>query len=520
MSSGTFFYAYDNAGDVTTIDGGSARYQSLSYNAQGLLSGVTSTITPTGQGATSSTVAITYNARGLRDTLTITPTGQGQPAFSEHFVYRGDQVGQVNVTTPLTTFSETFLYRPDGAPLELLWRTPGQATKRYWYVVDGRHNVMGLVDNSGDGTLVDAYSYDVWGQMTVQNEGVPQPLRYGGYWWDGWDNSNATGTGGWNSGPLPWYALGARRYDPALRRFLQPDPATRGGVPDYVYANDAPLDLGDPSGQAGTPSACGRQSYVDRGATVTRCGWQALRARQEAGAQAALWAVPNLFVLDPLRNLTGATSSPVQRVLGGLALLPLVGWAGRGIGLAADVARGLLAGSDVARGSALEGLLPGFGGTELGDYTLEGRSLIAQRSLATCVAASCLMLAADRGLEIGSEYELAGQLGTTGEGAALSSIPNVLAENGIAGAEYRPGLTIEELEAAIGSGNSAIAAIHPTLPLEGLRAEGLHTVVVDAIRDGRVFIRDPLPVREGQAYSVSVSDFTSAWEGGKAVIFP
>jgi hypothetical protein len=55
--------------------------------------GVTSTITPTGQGANSSTVAITYNARGLRDTLTITPTGQGQPAFREHFVYRGSQVG-------------------------------------------------------------------------------------------------------------------------------------------------------------------------------------------------------------------------------------------------------------------------------------------------------------------------------------------------------------------------------------------------------------------------------------------
>ncbi len=144
-----------------------------------------------------------------------------------------------------------------------------------------------------------------------------------------------------------------RRYDPVLRRFLQPDPATQGGVPDYVYANDAPLDLGDPSGQAGTPSACGRQSYVDRGATVTRCGWQALRARQEAGAQAALWAVPNLFVLDPLRNLTGATSSPVQRVLGGLALLPLVGWAGRGIGLAADVARGLTVAEDVAEDTRL-----------------------------------------------------------------------------------------------------------------------------------------------------------------------
>jgi len=53
-------------------------------------------------------------------------------------------------------------------------------------------------------------------------------------------------------------------------------------------------------------------------------------------------------VLDPLRNLTGAHSSLGERALGVLALLPVVGWAGRGIGLAADVARGLSAVSDVA----------------------------------------------------------------------------------------------------------------------------------------------------------------------------
>jgi len=49
-------------------------------------------------------------------------------------------------------------------------------------------------------------------------------------------------------------------------------------------------------------------------------------------------------------------------VLGGLALLPVVGWAGRGIGLAADVARGLSAASDVAETVAT------------GAQTLEGAS--------------------------------------------------------------------------------------------------------------------------------------------------
>ncbi len=65
-----------------------------------------------------------------------------------------------------------------------------------------------------------------------------------------------------------------------------------------------------------------------------------------------MWAVPNVFVLNPLRDVFGANSSLGQRVLGGLALLPVVGWAGRGIGLAADVARGLSAAGDVAETAA------------------------------------------------------------------------------------------------------------------------------------------------------------------------
>ena len=135
-------------------------------------------------------------------------------------------------------------------------------------------------------------------------------MRYRGYWWDGWDNAlSGSKDQGWDGAALPWYGLGPREYDPALGRFLQPDPASQDGVRSYVYAADAPLDLSDPNGQAGTPLECGQQRYVDQGNNVTSCGWQALRAQQEAGAQAALWAVPNFLLLDPLRTLTGAHSS-------------------------------------------------------------------------------------------------------------------------------------------------------------------------------------------------------------------
>jgi len=50
---------------------------------------------------------------------------------------------------------------------------------------------------------------------------------------------------------LPWHWLRARYYDPALRRFLEPDPSSRDGVRSYAYCHNAPADCADPSGLAG-----------------------------------------------------------------------------------------------------------------------------------------------------------------------------------------------------------------------------------------------------------------------------
>jgi len=67
--------------------------------------------------------------------------------------------------------------------------------------------------------------------------------------WD--DSTGGTGGGadqGWNAGPLPWYWLTTRSYDPQLRRFLQPDPSSRDGVRSYAYCHDDPVNYADPSG--------------------------------------------------------------------------------------------------------------------------------------------------------------------------------------------------------------------------------------------------------------------------------
>ena len=120
-------------------------------------------------------------------------------------------------------YTDTYVYQRDGSPLELL-RQVGAATTPYWYVLDGQGNVVALTDQGGN--VVDSYRYDQWGRPTSVQESVPQQLRYAGYWYDG---------------ELGWYWLSVRSYDPALGRFLQPDPSELEGLFSYVYANDNPI---------------------------------------------------------------------------------------------------------------------------------------------------------------------------------------------------------------------------------------------------------------------------------------
>ncbi len=40
---------------------------------------------------------------------------------------------------------------------------------------------------------------------------------------------------------------------------------------------------------------------------------------------------------------------------------------------------------------------------------------------------------------------------------------------------------------------------------------GAHAVVVDKIENGRVFVRDPLPLYQGSSYSVALEDFKTVF---------
>ena len=147
----------------------------------------------------------------------------------------------------------------------------GQATVRYWYELDGRGDVIALT--TATGAVAQQYSYDPWGKLLPQlqstgggalgltTEAVPQPLRYRGYWYDGWYDGAALDNSGTYAStetrPVAWYWLSTRSYDPALERFLQPDPSALDGVRSYAYCHDDPIDCADPSGLVSEPGGPG-----------------------------------------------------------------------------------------------------------------------------------------------------------------------------------------------------------------------------------------------------------------------
>jgi len=138
----------------------------------------------------------------------------------------------------------------------------------------------------------------------------------------------------------------------------------------------------------------------------------------------------------------------------------------------------------------------------------EGLGLISGQTKGnTCAANSLRMVLDDLGI-IKFEDTLATALRTDKNGANILDIPKAL-ENAyidgvqtiVRGAKTDVNVTFSTLEKALKTGNKkAIVSIRTD-------DFGAHAVVVNKIENGRVFVRDPLPLNIGSSYSVSVDDF-------------
>ena len=244
-ATATIAFGYDGAGNTTSIsdpvalaDPSSAPYKkdarndSFGYDPLGRVVRVTrleSTKVGTDTIVTPFTATISYNAAGLRSDYLLTPDPRtGKQPVDTRFSYRDGELAQaVIVAVTGTLYTNTFVYRADGTPYELI-RTDPTGTTRYWYETDGMGSVVALTDQNGK--VMDRYGYDSWGEPVTDdrvNEMVPQQLRYRGYYYDE---------------ALTYYWTGdGRYYDPEAMRYLQPD--APGG--SYVFAGDNPATISD-----------------------------------------------------------------------------------------------------------------------------------------------------------------------------------------------------------------------------------------------------------------------------------
>lgn len=124
----------------------------------------------------------------------------------------------------------------NGRPRVCIWGADGLAAVHdgtlQYPVTDHQHTVWAVTDAAG--AMQASFDYLPFGGILAERGSVASTwlFRYAGKPWDA-DTS--------------LYDFGARLYDPALLRFVTPDPARQFASP-YVFASNNPLNMVDPSG--------------------------------------------------------------------------------------------------------------------------------------------------------------------------------------------------------------------------------------------------------------------------------
>ncbi len=227
----TTSYTYNNANELTSD--GSITY---SYDANGNLTG------------NSAGLSLSYNA--LNQTASIAPPGGSAIGMS----YAGDsQVERVAAGSRSFTNSAlglslaadgsgTTAYIRDNQGKLTEQRTPGG---NYYYLFDGLGSVVALTDSNG--SVVNTYSYDPYGNTKSSTGTVANPWRFGGSY------------GAYHDADTGLYKIGQRYYDPGLARWAQQDPIVAGST--ILFGNNLPSKA--TTGCAGNPMSLNRYAYAD-----------------------------------------------------------------------------------------------------------------------------------------------------------------------------------------------------------------------------------------------------------------
>ncbi len=166
-----------------------------------------------------------------------------------NFIYDGESINVLYETNSSNTITAYHTYTAGG---QLLARTEvsGTTSTHYYYHYNAHGDVVMVTKGSGAAKaelIVASYVYDAWGNIVYQEGSYADknPYRYAGYRFD-------TETG--------HYYLMARYYDAEAGVFISLDP--HAGLEDnlltqngYSYANNNPVMMVDPNGQAALAAA-------------------------------------------------------------------------------------------------------------------------------------------------------------------------------------------------------------------------------------------------------------------------
>ena len=124
---------------------------------------------------------------------------------------------------------------------ELIARSTDAARTYYHYASDEMGSTTHIVDEAG--AVQNRYEYDAWGNLTVQEEAVPNRFKYTGQQFD----------------PVTQqYYLRARFYNPVIARFTQEDTYRGDGLNLYAYCANNPVFYVDPTGHE---TRCVKDAY-------------------------------------------------------------------------------------------------------------------------------------------------------------------------------------------------------------------------------------------------------------------
>lgn len=173
-----------------------------------------------------------------------------------------------------------------------------------FYHADGLGSITRITNE--DGLVVQAYTYDSFGQLIAQSGTLANPYTYTGREFD-----PETGL----------YYYRARYYDPSIGRFLQEDPiGLLGGINFYTYVRNNPINLTDPKGLLVSPLILRGLALILRtGATAEDIVGQALFADAFVGGVATVSGplLPPQITQTQIPGLGGFTVGDTLDVLGG-----------------------------------------------------------------------------------------------------------------------------------------------------------------------------------------------------------